>query len=318
MTHFDVFNGDADGICALIQLRLNTPRKSQLVTGVKRDTVLMKDLSISKEDSITVLDISLDKNRSELEQALQAGATIFYVDHHFTRGIPDSPFLEAIIDTNADVCTSILVNQYLNNKYIEWAIVGAFGDNLKKSARALSQKTGLTESEINLLEKLGIYINYNGYGASLDDLHFTPTDLYQRLIPYENPLLFIKNAKQDFDKLADGYNTDMALAQAITAKFSSENVAVFILPNETWARRVSGVYGNNLANQHPDRAHAVLTLKSSGDYLVSIRAPLSNKVGAADFCQQFPTGGGRAAAAGINNLPASGLSDFCRRFEEFY
>nr|MCS5525096.1 acetyltransferase [Candidatus Poseidoniia archaeon] len=35
MTHYDVFNGDADGICALQQLRLARSRTSTLVTGVK-------------------------------------------------------------------------------------------------------------------------------------------------------------------------------------------------------------------------------------------------------------------------------------------
>ena len=37
---FDVFNGDADGICALLQLRLERPLATQLITGVKRDIQL--------------------------------------------------------------------------------------------------------------------------------------------------------------------------------------------------------------------------------------------------------------------------------------
>jgi len=37
MKYIDVFNGDADGICALHQLRLAEPVESTLVTGVKRD-----------------------------------------------------------------------------------------------------------------------------------------------------------------------------------------------------------------------------------------------------------------------------------------
>jgi hypothetical protein len=41
MTHYDVFNGDADGICALQQLRLAEPGTSVLVTGVKRDIGLL-------------------------------------------------------------------------------------------------------------------------------------------------------------------------------------------------------------------------------------------------------------------------------------
>jgi len=36
MAYYDVFNGDADGICALHQLRLAEPREATLVTGVKR------------------------------------------------------------------------------------------------------------------------------------------------------------------------------------------------------------------------------------------------------------------------------------------
>jgi len=47
-----------------------------------------------------------------------------------------------------------------------------------------------------------------------------------------------------------------------------------------------------------------------GGYLVSIRAPLNNRVGADEVCRQFDTGGGRAAAAGINCLPTSELSRF--------
>ena len=41
MTRFDVFNGDADGLCALQQLRLAQPRETPLVTGVKRDIALL-------------------------------------------------------------------------------------------------------------------------------------------------------------------------------------------------------------------------------------------------------------------------------------
>ena len=110
----------------------------------------------------------------------------------------------------------------------------------------------------------------------------------------------------------------MVSAQQTTPEVTTDNSAVFILPNKAWARRVSGVFGNDLANQYPDRAHAVLTEKDNGNYLVSVRAPLSNKTGAVDLCRQFPTGGGRAAAAGINNLPASDLSDFIRKLEERY
>lgn len=37
MSDVDVFNGDADGLCALHQWRLAHPATNALVTGVKRD-----------------------------------------------------------------------------------------------------------------------------------------------------------------------------------------------------------------------------------------------------------------------------------------
>ena len=95
-------------------------------------------------------------------------------------------------------------------------------------------------------------------------------------------------------------------------------MAVFGVPDEGWARRVSGVYSNDLANGNPDRAHAVLTEKANDTYLVSVRAPLNNKTGADEICRQFPTGGGRKAAAGINDLPADQLDTFIKTIDEFY
>ena len=91
-----------------------------------------------------------------------------------------------------------------------------------------------------------------------------------------------------------------------------------MLPDEPWARRVSGVYSNDLTNLNPTRAHAVLSEKSNGNYLVSVRAPLSNKKGAAALCMQFPSGGGREAAAGINDLPEAMLPTFLQAFEDAF
>jgi hypothetical protein len=78
------------------------------------------------------------------------------------------------------------------------------------------------------------------------------------------------------------------------------------------------VFGNDLSNDNPNRGHAVLTAKANGNYLVSLRAPLNNKQGAAAVCRQFPTGGGREAAAGINDLPAAMLGQFIDTFKRAY
>ena len=72
MQAYDVFNGDADGICALLQLRLAQPREAVLVTGVKRDISLLRQLPTDHPLDVTALDISLDKNRDAVETLLRS------------------------------------------------------------------------------------------------------------------------------------------------------------------------------------------------------------------------------------------------------
>ena len=81
--YIDIFNGDADGICALLQWRLAHPQTSRLITGVKRDIQLLQRAQARAGDQITVLDISLDSNRQALDHLLAQQAQIFYVDHHY-------------------------------------------------------------------------------------------------------------------------------------------------------------------------------------------------------------------------------------------
>lgn len=317
MSYFDLFNGDADGICALIQLRKADPQESTLITGVKRDINLLAKIAAGAGDKVTILDVSMDKNSAALEQTLASGAEVFYVDHHFPGTIPDHPNLKAIINESPDVCTAALVNGHLNGAYLDWAVTGAYGDNLKETARTLAKPLDLSDTDLSSLENLGTYINYNGYGPSIEDLHFDPLDLYRKLYAAPGPLEFV-HASADFEKLSIGYRQDMALAEQLKASHLSATTAVFSLPDEAWARRVSGVYSNDLATGNPNRAHAVLTEKANGNYLVSVRAPLSNKSGAAELCMQFPTGGGRAAAAGINDLPGDAIGAFVEAFELAY
>jgi hypothetical protein len=315
--NYDLFNGDADGICALLQLRKAEPRDATLVTGVKRDINLLDQVEAGAGDRITVLDVSMDKNRAALDKALAQGASVFYVDHHFPGDIPQHANLTAIINESPEVCTAALVNGYLKGRHLDWAVTGAFGDNLHDTARTLAKGLAITPEDLASLEELGTYINYNGYGPAIEDLHFDPKELYLRLYAAEGPLDFVRNSP-DFDKLSTGYREDMAKAEALQPLHAKPTSAVFLLPEEAWARRVSGVYSNDLATNNPTRAHAVLTLNAKGNYLISVRAPMTNKQGAAELCMQFPTGGGRAGAAGINDLPLDRLQDFVAAFERAY
>ena len=314
----DVFNGDADGLCALLQLRLAEPAESQLITGVKRDIELLAKVTAQAGDEVTVLDISLAKNRSALKCLLQQGAKVFYVDHHQAGEIPQHSQLKTIIDTDPNTCTSLLVDDYLHGQYRAWAVTAAFGDNLCDIARQAARCLSLTESQLERLQQLGVCLNYNGYGSCLADLHFAPDVLYRECAAYISPFDFMADKPHIYQQLIAAYHDDMARALAINTEYQSASVAVYILPDMAWARRVSGVLSNELANQSPDRAHAVLNYNGLGGYQISVRAPLHNKIGADELCSAFTTGGGRKSAAGINHLPLDQLSTFINAFAHYY
>lgn len=317
MKTIDVFNGDADGLCALHQLRLAEPCESQLVTGPKRDISLLKRVEAQAGDRVTVLDIALSKNRAALDPLLEAGVSVRYFDHHQPGEIPAHPNFEPHIDTDASVCTSLLVNDYLQGRHLAWAVTAAFGDNLADSAHRAALPLSLTSEQLSRLQSLGECLNYNGYGETLDDLFYDPAELYRQLRPYADPFAFIAESPV-YPRLKAGYEEDMARAIEMPPTETSAAGRVFVLPAEKWARRISGVFGNRLAVEAPEHAHAVLTAKPDGGYLVSVRAPLATKSGADELCSQFDTGGGRKGAAGINHLPESELGRFIASFHTVF
>ncbi len=318
MKHIDVFNGDADGICALHQLRLADPRPDAgLVTGVKRDIRLLDKLADIRDADITVLDISMDSNRQGLLSLLDAGCRVLYVDHHFCGDIPDSPGLQAHIDPSPDTCTSLIVDQLLAGRYRAWAVAAAFGDNLREAALQTAASLSLASDKIAKLQELGELLNYNGYGPTVADLHVPPDELYRAVAPYSDPLEFHQSSTV-LDSLRQGYLSDMEQAKKFQPVQDSTAGRIFELPPESWARRVSGVFSNQKAQERPELAHGLLIMNEDGTYRINVRAPLHNKYGADTLCLAFPTGGGRAAAAGVNNLPKNQLQEFLNKFEEVF
>lgn len=313
-----VFNGDADGLCALQQLRLaEGAGPAQLVTGPKRRTALLAGVSAGPRDEVSVLDVSFHSNREAVLRLLAAGARVRYFDHHHAGDLPAHPRLEAHIDLAPTTCTSAIVDGYLGGRHRAWAAVGAFGDNLAGSAKALAGSLNLDPDAVPLLEKLGILLNYNSYGETEADLFFSPAELHHRLAPYVDPLEFVRDDPA-YRTLESGYAADMQQAHDLRPVAAREHAAVYVLPDASWARRVSGALANGLARAAPARAHAMLSPNSAGGMQVSVRAPLERPAGAAALCLEYPTGGGREAAAGINHLPADSVGGFTERFLRYF
>ncbi len=322
---FDVFNGDADGICALHQLRLAEPRDARLVTGVKRDIQLLSKLLSPPPEQpvctsgsrVCVLDISLDSNLQALKALLEQGVNITYFDHHSARLAFSHPGLDLHWDEVPEVCTSILVDRYLQGRYRLWALTAAYGDNLVGVADGMARQAGLSETAGAQLCELGNLLNYNAYGESLADLHVPPAVLYQDVHQYEDPFDFISSSA-NFSLLKRAYQQDMGLLEGLQPRWQQANGAIYVLPNQPWARRISGLLANKLAIECGDKSIAVLTEKADGCFVVSVRSAAPEQKAAHGFCSTFTTGGGRQAAGGINSLETCDLDAFVTRFFSYF
>lgn len=311
-----VFNGDADGIIAAHQLRLAGLGAPTAVTGVKRDIALLGRVVASPGEHVMVADISLDANRAALEALLAQGVRVTWFDHHHAGQLPAHPLFHSHIDTASDVCSSVLVDRYLGGRFRAWAVAAAFGDNLSGTARTLGAAAGLDQPALAQLEELGTLINYNAYGETVADLLVPPAQLYERIAAFADPLQFAA-ADRFLAEARACMAADLAAARAAEKLSDDQWVAVHQLPNAPWSRRVQGVWANQLARGHPQRAHALLVATELG-FSVSVRAPLAAPHGADAVCRQFASGGGRAGAAGINHLPAEQVDRFLSTMREAF
>ncbi len=310
--YFDVCNGDADGLCAVLQWQLATPAPAELITGLKRDIDLLGRVHACSGDEVLVCDLSMQRNRPALMRLLQSGVRVKYFDHHDVHDVPRHPGLLAHIDGSPSICTSLLVDRYLAGRFRAWAVVGAYGDNLHAVADEAASTLNLSAAQRESLRQLGETINYNAYGDDESDVYIAPAKLYALMAPYSTPHFFLEH-----EGIAHRINTmrraDLAQAQTSAVFFECAQGRARLLHDAPWSRRVMGTFANALAAAEPLLAHAVLRQRAAGDFVVSVRAPLVSGSGASTVCTRFG-GSGRAGAAGIDHLPQHELGQFLDAF----
>lgn len=309
----DVCNGDADGLCAVVQWRQIDPAPAELVTGLKRDIELLGRVSAGAGDEILVCDLSMQRNLRELLRLLDAGASVRYFDHHAAGDVPCHPGLQAHLDFSPRMCSSLLVDRFLGGRRRAWALVGAYGDNLAEVADALALREDLDAGRRAALRRLGEAVNYNAYGDSEADVLIPPADLYRLLLRYEDPLLLLEREPVvgRIDALRDA---DLRQALALGPWREGARSRIWRLPDAAWSRRVGGSLANLLAGQRPALAHAVLRDTAAGPLVASVRAPLRAPWGTHELCARFG-GAGRAGAGGIDALPPGELKRFVDTFD---
>lgn len=318
MAVYDVFNGDADGILALHQFRLAHPETTQLITGVKRDVKLIRQLLEQSNSQINVFDISLESNEDAVQALLEKNCSFLWFDHHRRGSLIDSEQLSTHIDLSPTCCTSILVDQYLNGQHHLWAIAAAFGDNLRAAAEKLCEAANLSTEEQSQLREIGETLNYNGYGETKEDLNIWPADLYADLKNWSQPFDYYLNS-EIFKNLQNQKSKDENILGQSQKLFDCSVGNITLLPKGPSSKRMSGIFSNDLVHSEPEKAHAIFThLDDDSGYRISIRAPLNKLENADTLAKRFPTGGGRAGAAGVNELPHDQLDNFYQAFEEVF
>ena len=315
MALIDVCNGDADGLFAMVQLRLADPGESQLVTGRKHEISLLERVRAARADQITVCDISIDRNAEALSRLLALGATVRYFDHHSAHRRFEHPGLTAWIDTDPAICTSLIVDRYLGGRFSAWAAAAAWGDNLAASAQTLAVREGFDRETCEALKTLGESVNYNAYGDHDDDCLIAPAELYRLLVRHPDPLDAMA-AEPVLRALEHRRRDDLALALAQPPWREDATSRIWVLPDAAWSRRVIGPFANLTAVEDPTRAHAVARVRADGALDISVRAPIARRRGADRLCAAFG-GGGRAAAAAIEALPPGRLEAFAYALAAF-
>ncbi len=291
------------------------------VTGLKRQIVLLEHIPPLETASIHVFDISLDANREALSKLLDNPRfRISWFDHHEAGQIPTYPNLKTTIVNAKGTCTALLVHASLPGSDPRWAAIAAFGDNVPEAAEALLKPLNISDSEIAELREAGELLNYNAYGETEADVLFPPLEIAQRLSSFRDPIEFIRNGGI-IPELRAQFQEDEARAKGLAPFEQRVGAVVYRLPRKPWARRLGATLANRLSLQNPECAVTVLHPLNDGAYQVSIRAPRQRNQEippASGLALEFPTGGGRVLAAGINHLPEARLSEFISKFFERY
>lgn len=316
MIHYDIFNGDADGIVSLHQYRMHFPVKNtQLVTGVKRDVELLRHMKYVKHSRLTVFDISHKTNESYVDAILNNNNRITWFDHHQAGVYYPSNMFRLTFDTDPNVCTNMLVDSYVDGLYRPWTIVGAFGDNLHEQADKLNP--GFSDRNMGYLKEVGETLNYNGYGNTENDLNFHPKDVYLDLSKYDSPFDY-RNKSEVYDTIHNQKCIDKHELSNSEVLYEGNAGKVVLLPRSDASVRYSGIYSNQLVTDNPLLAFLILTTVDENHYRVSIRSPKTRPTGADVLASNFETGGGRAKAAGINMLHKSKLKLLIDLFNQTY
>jgi len=288
-----ILNGDADGLVAAYQL-IRERGEYEIYTDRKTNVRLVDSIAdvIEKDSEVVVLDFSSDTNRKGLQTLLDNGAKVEWIDHHNQIDGLENMVDRSLIDSSRDANTSTIVNEDLGNKYLEWAIAGAYGDNKDKKAKELAEQKSISPEHLGKLKQIGKILNYNGFslGVGLNDV-------LDEMLKHDDPVSFTQSSV--FRSISGQYQKDKSELEGVGPIYASDKVVIYELPDNPSSTAMFGEFANERQSEDPSKAYFVIapSAEDHSKYSVSIRS--SGDPLASDLAKVFG-GGGRVDAGGAS------------------
>ncbi len=261
----------------------------EIVSGKKTQIGLVNEVAdkVAPGSTVLVMDLSSRENTLGLMKLKKKGAKVHYIDHHEPAENLDDLLIEGsskVINTDKTYNTSTIINEGFRNRYVEWAIVGAYGDNLIATAEKLAKEHGIQHQED--LRQVANILNYNSCSEGI-----APDQLLKNLLRYNSPIDFLRS------DLGQRLNEQYVSAKKQLSEVSpiySNDFEIYLLPDSEVARALFPIVSNDMQGKSPSKTHIVL-VPFNNTFTVSIRAPqkaneIAKKLG----------GGGRETAAGAS------------------
>ena len=255
--YVDVFHGDADGLCAVHQLRLARPvppgSPHQIVTGLKDDVELLARVRGAPGCIVTALDVSLDRNRAALLRVLDEGAEVQHRPPLRRCGAETSATAGAHRHGRRRV-REHLVDALVGGAHRAWAVVGAFGDNLESAAAALAAAGARRGADRHAAPARR--------GPQLQRVRRQSrrcAACARRAVSGHAGTRRPPGLRSDRPRRTPDRTAQVRPRRSLTLaplRFDADR-AVYRLPAQPWSGRVIGTFANALARTHPRRGHAV-------------------------------------------------------------
>ncbi|HIH14573.1 MAG TPA: hypothetical protein HA224_04970 [Nanoarchaeota archaeon] len=295
-----ITHGDADGLTAAYQVIMRRCPYEVHTAGKRQvDLVNIVASEIPKGADVVILDLSSKTNAHGLETLLANGAKVEWIDHHTqvtnleTKVNALGIKVNARINEDKDYCTSLIVNELTKEKYVDWAIAGAFGDNKRKKAKELAKKHGISADYLAQLQEVGRLLNYNSFAIAVN-----PNEVLAEMLNHKSPKTFA--CSEVFKKIKQQYAVDRTALAKVNPVYDSGRIVIYQLPDIPSSTAMLGDIANE--KQAGDRSKMYFVIAPDGEvpgkFVMSIRT--SGNPLASDIAKLFEKGGGRADAAGAS------------------